>query len=161
MILFIIGIVLVVYFFYSLKFNITEDMIETILRNKVGEPLVVHKILDIENKKYILFSHDAFDGMSAFDRGINGKYVLEFIDINKNNFQYVFGENFFLLGGENRNLRMSFANITYNSKEYFMEIPKQQYFVTYIPVDFDIRSVLLHSPNELRFLDDDYNDLTE
>lgn len=144
---------------YNLQFYITNQGIADYLMSKMGAEVLTS--IEVDNKKYVMFSADENKGIATFRRGISGKYLEEGSSFSSNQFQYEFGEKYFLLGGRNEDLKIASASVQHGEKIYSMDIPAEEYFISYVAVDSNVWEELVRHPDNLRFYNKENIDISE
>ncbi|MFT8316363.1 MAG: hypothetical protein ABF633_19230 [Clostridium sp.] len=164
---------------YNNTYTIADNKVEiqNALMRFINKPTVITKEIvikqsvDIDNKKYVLLINtNSINNYQYFDdaeltRGISKRYRIEQIGMSgSRNFAYeVITTNkgkYFIIMGENPDVKISNVKIKLDNKYYNIKIPKQRYFIAYEPVSKNTKSMFPEF-NSLRFYDKNNKDITE
>lgn len=156
---------------YSRIYRIADDkeqLADSIYEHSVGKSNVSGSIdikqqLNIDNKKYILFTIKATLGDAELTKGFNNKYKIYYTQFGRNNLRWQVHETnkgkYFILKGKNLNGNIAYAKMLLENKEYKISIPSQEYFLTYCKVPIETESVV-PEVNNLKFYNKNHEDIT-
>lgn len=158
-------------YFYNKSYNITND--KSILKNKieqfintndsVSNNIIIKQIIDIDNKKYVLFSIDDNFGNAELIRGLNGKYKIGYTEHGTNLFLYrvrkTNKQKYFIIFAKNYGMKIKTAKVLLKGQGYTINIPQQDYFIAYCPVSNDI-DIEFPKSTDFKLYDNNNNDIT-
>lgn len=154
---------------YNEKFSIidSKQQLYNSIMYSINRPNItvdnvdIKKMIDIDNKKYILFVSNKFTGIgdTVLTKGINNKYKIEYTEYGSNIFQYRVQETnknkYFVVFGKNYGEKIDWIKVILDRKEYKIKIPQQEYFISYCLISSDTKNIF---PDDLGFnLYDKYN----
>lgn len=145
-IIFCILIIICIVFLYLRTYTISDDkkQLENNIAQFIKSPssidnnIDIKQELNIDNKKYVLLLNNNILGEAELTKGINNKYKIESVGSGGAYFQdKVIKTNkgkYFILQGKNPNIKIAYIKILLENKEYKINIPQQEYFLTYCEV---------------------------
>ena len=159
-ILFMIIIVFIVFISYLKTYTVTENkkQLEDSVKQCAdttalpSDSIDIKQQLNLDNKKYIIFTvNNNLFGDAEFTKGFNNKYKIERTGWNNNYFKYgIYKTNkgkYLILKGDNYDMKISYAKVLLNNKEYKINIPQQEYYIAYCEVPYEAKSNHPHINN--------------
>lgn len=136
-------------FIYSSSYTINDN--EVVLKGElekfinrgssVTKSVDIKKILDIENRRYVLFEVNNELGEAELGRGFNGKYKILSTGYGTKHFRYsikdIRNSKYFIVLGENYDMKISYINISIDENQYKMDVPQEDYFIVFHEVPKD------------------------
>lgn len=124
--------------------------------------ITIRDSIEIKNNKIILFTIDNnLIGEVTLKKGINGKFKIEWAGHGTNMYRYrvreLDNDKYLTVMGVNYNMEISYIKIKTDNKEYTLDIPKKDYFISYCKVE-DIEVVF---PQMVRLYNSDDEDITD
>lgn len=143
---------------------LSNELLKTINKPKIiGTVLDIKQSINIDNKKYILYTIDKFIGEAELKKGINNKYKLEYTSFSEDMLQYrvqtTRNGNYFVMDGKNQGKLISSLKITIDKRDYTIKVPEQDFFIVYCPVSENVQNKFPTSDN-LKLLDKSDKDIT-
>lgn len=124
----------------------------------------IKQMVDIENNKYVLFLTDTDFGYAEFFRGLNGKYNTGSAGHGNSLFSYrlisISETKYFFVFGKNYGMKIKYAKVKLDGREYTIDIPQQEYFIAYCSVSDEIKSGYPQA-GDFRTYDVNNNDITD
>ncbi|MHC1685919.1 MAG: hypothetical protein AB6733_23815 [Clostridiaceae bacterium] len=163
----ILAIVLVLYnrTYYINNDNekIRQSIISFLNRSTVIEnDINIKKIVDIDDKKYVLHSMFNSLGYAELKEGLNSRYKIEVDESSDRKVFYRVQQTnkgkYLVVLGENHDMKISYMIATIDAKEYRIEIPKEEYFIKYCSVPKEVQGII---PSILKIYDKDNNEITD
>ncbi|MCB2356917.1 hypothetical protein [Clostridium estertheticum] len=161
----IVGIV----FAYSRVYTLTDN--KTQLKDNIlqfsNRPSAIYNNIDIkeelnlDNKKYILYIIDNTLGNAELTKGLNNKYKIETTGSGSSYFfiPEIYKTNkgkYLILKGKNPDMKIVYAKVLVDNKEYRINIPKKTYFLVYCAVPIktqivypDANNLKLYNKNDV------------
>ena len=132
---------------YGRKYPIEDDLdqIGICILSYINRPTIIYddidikETLDIDNKKYVLFTLDNTIGFTELIRGYNNKYKYHFaIHGGSGSFGgSVYETNkgkYIIIYGRNQSIKYKSVTITLENKNYKIELPQNEYYLSYCRV---------------------------
>ncbi|EGW40328.1 hypothetical protein [Desulfosporosinus sp. OT] len=129
---------------YNCIYSIGNNNMEYNIKGFINRPKVItnniyiKQTIDIENRRYVLFTFNDYLGNAELVRGLNGKYKIESTISGSNLFEYRVREinksKYFVVAGKNFDLKIDYAKVSLDNNEYKIIIPCQEYFIAYCAV---------------------------
>lgn len=121
------------------KMQLEESIVKIINRPVViTDKVEIKQELNLHNKKFVLFSYGNKLANVELIKGINNKYKIEGVELNDNYFQddirTTSDGKYLILEGKNYNSKIAYVRVLLDSNEYKINIPQQEYFITYCKV---------------------------
>lgn len=151
-----IGIALVSYTKrYAIKDNekqLENNVMQFINRTSVvASNINIKKELNLDNKKYILFSNNNTLGDAELIKGLNNKYKIKSTGIGSGYFRDKIVKTnkgkYLILKGKNIGLKIAYAKVILDNKEYKISIPQEEYFMVYCPVPIETKETYIEINN--------------
>lgn len=128
----------------------------TVVTNNIN----IKQQINLDNKKYILFTMDGELGNAELTKGFNNKYKIEYTGDGTGSFKYRIYKTdkakYLIIEGKNYNIKIDHVKILVDNKEYKINIPHKKYFLTYheVPNETqteipDINSLKLYDKNNI------------
>ncbi|MBZ9637702.1 hypothetical protein [Clostridium sp. FP1] len=128
----------------QLKDNIIQFLNRpTVIVNKID----IKQELNLDNKKYILFIFNNTCGEAELTKGLTNKYKIESIRYGSSSTYFndeIYKTNkgkYLIMTGENPDMKIIYARVTLDNKEYKISIPHQEYFISYCAIPIDTQLV--------------------
>ncbi|WP_298844294.1 hypothetical protein [Clostridium sp.] len=164
-------IIICIVFSYSMVYTLTDN--KTQLKNNIlqfsNRPSIIYKTIDIkeelnlDNKKYILYIIDNTLGNAELTKGLNNKYKIETTGSGSNFFiPEIYKTNkgkYLILKGKNPDMKIVYAKVSVDNKEYRINIPKKTYFLVYCAVPSKTQ-IVYPDANNLRLYNNNDVDIT-
>ena len=161
----VIGVILMLIFIsYSGTYKIADDKIEIeknilefINRRAIQYDYVdVKQNVNIDNKKYVLYTTTDRIGFAELVKGPNKKYKIVYTE-HSNNFLNdkvieTNGGKYIMLIGKNPNKEIEYSEVTLEFNEYKIEIPSEEYFIASSKIKDDTHSIMI-DPNKIKLFD--------
>lgn len=161
----------IVVFNYNKTFSISDNtkQMEYSIMKFINRPTTftdninIKQTIDIDNKKFVLFISTDFLGIgdAVLTKGINTKYEIDSTGYGSTIFQYGVQKTnkhkYFIVNGKNYDNKIYYIKTVLDGKEYKLNIPKQEYFISYCPVSNDTQSIF---PSSLAIYDKHGTDIT-
>ncbi len=140
-----------------------EKSIQKIL-NKSQEhnnTITLKKMVDIDNKRFVLFTIDSKIGYGELKKGINNRFKFLHAGYGTNVFQNrVFETNksqYIVIMGKNYDMKINIIKATIEGESYQIDIPHQEYFIAYIEISKKVKEVF----PSIKIIDYENNDITD
>jgi len=156
---------------YATKFRIHNNEnevkigIEELLNksSSLTSKIEIKKLIDIDNKKLVLYTFNSQLGDAELKKGLNNKYKVEFVKYGTNLFQNEVTQTnkgqYLWVMGKNYNREIYRIVLKLDGRDYIFNIPgKEDYFVEYTKVLAVTESKF---PSEARLYDIKENDITD
>lgn len=166
--LLILTTVFVIFISYSVTYRIEDNkkQLEDNVKQFINKTAVIAKNIDIkqelniDNKKYVLFTINDTLGFAELTKGLNGKYKIEFTGYGGSNFTVQIYETnkgkYLILKGKNYGMGIAYLKVLLDNKEYKVSTPNQEYFLSYCSVSSktqkvfpDINTLRLYNKNDV------------
>ncbi len=141
---------------YGRKYPIEDDLdqIGTCILSYINRPTIIYddidikETLDIDNKKYILFTLDNTIGFSEFIKGYNHKYKYYVASHGGSNLfgGRVYETNkgkYIVIYGKNQGIKYKSVTVTLDNKKYKFELPQKEYYIIHYSVPRKTKSPYL------------------
>lgn len=157
---------------YSRPYTITDDkkQLEENIVKFINRPIVItdkvetKQELDLHNKKFVLFSYNNKLANVELIKGLNNKYKIEKAELTD---KYFYDEvrttsdgKYLILKGENCNSKIAYVRVLLDNNEYKIDIPQQEYFITYCKVPMETERTFIGVGN-LKIYNSQDVDITE
>jgi len=130
---------------YKIEDNEYQFAINIKQRLNVTGNVDIKQVVSIDNKKIVLFTIDENIGEAEFIRGINKKYKIGATGYGNNLIRYQIVETskakYLIMGGQNFELKINRAKVLLENIEYRIDIPQQDYFLTYFIIPNEIQTI--------------------
>lgn len=120
--------------------------------------------LNLDNKKYVLFTSggDLCNGELA--KGLNNKYkIIEVTTSNNQVFRFdiykTSKSKYLIFYGKSGPVKIAYIKTVIDNKEYKVIMPQQEYFIAYCPIPVETK-VAYPDINKMKFYDSKDNDIT-
>jgi hypothetical protein len=159
-------------FSYSRVYTLTDNkaqLKDNILQfsnrpSKIYNNIDIKEELNLDNKKYILYIIDNTLGNAELTKGFNNKYKIETIGSGSS---YLFipeiyktnKGKYLILKGKNPDMKIVYAKVSVDNKEYRISIPKKTYFLVYCAVPIKTE-IIYPDANNLKLYNNDDVDIT-
>lgn len=168
----IIGVIIILIFSaYSITYKIVDNKIEiedNILKfiNKPTQRydyVDIKQDINIDNKKYILYTTTGKIGFAELVKGPNNKYKIAYTEHN-NNFinEKVIETNrgkYIVLIGKNPDKEIEYSEVILEFNNYEIKIPDEEYFIVSSKIKDDTQSILI-DPNNVKLFDTNGTDIS-
>lgn len=129
----------------------------------IAKDIDIKKSVDIDNKKYVLYSTLDFLGYTELEKGLNNKYKINAAQYGTPpeiifRVEQTNKSKYFIIYGKNYDMKIAYIKTSFEDKEYKIEIPQEEYFIAYCPVSKDVQGIM---PNKFEEYDKDNNDITD
>jgi hypothetical protein len=164
----IIIIFLLLAFNYSQKYSIPDNKNQ--LEKSIGKStdvlantIDIKQSINIDDKKFVLFTMGKNIGSAEFAYGLNNKYKIGLVTYGTSIVTYRIIKTrkakYFVIEGINHNSAVKYLRLPLDNKEYILNIPNQEYFISYCSVP---ESTKIEYPdiNTLKFYDYSDKDVT-
>lgn len=120
----------------DIEISLEEFLLKSGFRNITID---IKSVADIDNKKYVLFNANNLLVYAEFIKGFNNKYKIRCADFGCINISNEVIETnkgrYFLSIGRKANEKIKYIIASIEFKKYKLELPKEEYFITYCIVD--------------------------
>lgn len=146
-------IVCIVFTSYLKNYTITDSKkeLENSIMHFINRPtvitnsIVIKQELNLDNKKYILFMINNTLGDAELTKGLNSKYKIKSTEHGSGYFKYeIYKTNkgkYLILKGKNYDMKIAYAKVLIDNKQYKITIPQQEYFIAYCSVPEETQCV--------------------
>ncbi|MDP4089659.1 MAG: hypothetical protein Q8930_10375 [Bacillota bacterium] len=152
---FALGVIVLLYFIfvrYNKAYSISGDnpeiqkqILGLINESKtVTDSLDIKQIMNMDSKRYVLYTFNTFIGETEMERGMNNRYKITYtsydIAMLKYRVQTTNHGNYFVIDGKNPDKLIASAKVTIDNKVYSVKIPEQEYFIACCSVSKDVQN---------------------
>lgn len=145
--------------------QLEDNILGFINRNTVViKNIDIKQELNLDNKKYVLFTIKDGLGEAELTNDFNNKYKIESAGYGSAFFRYdIMKTNkgkYLILEGKNYDNKISYTKVLLDNREYKIIIPQQKYFIVYCSVPIETQKVFLE-PKNLKFYSSKDIDITK
>lgn len=156
---------------YSGTYKIVDDktQIEKHILEFINRPIGQYDYVDmkqyinIDNKKYILYTTTDKIGFAGLVKGLNGKYKIAYSEHSNNSFDDKVIETnrgkYIILIGKNPDKEIEYSEVVLEFNEYKIKIPDEEYFIVSSKIKDGTKSILI-APNNIKLFDANGTDIS-
>lgn len=120
--------------------------------------------LNLDNKKYVLFTSGGDLCNGELTKGLNNKYkIIEVTTSNNQVFRFdiykTSKSKYLIFYGKSAPVKIAYIKTVIDNKEYKVIMPQQEYFIAYCPIPVETKAAY-PDINKMKFYDSKDNDIT-